>query len=289
MNTATDKDVVQGGALAPVGTALVKADTQTAVAIPTDVNDLLASEPGEKQDAGGKDMAIPFIALLQKGSPQVDDSSGKYIPGAKQGFALNTVTNEVFNTRDGPLEVIEVAFAKRFVEWVPRDSGGGFVGQHDPSAPIVATAVPGAKGRFLQLPNGNQLVETGYHYVILVTDDGPQWAVIGMSSTQLKTSRKWNTMIQTATVPTSTGPKGAKRFAYTYNLKSKSDSNEFGTWFSWDITKGERVTDIGLVQMAIAYRNAVESGLVQTTPPSPDGADPAGNNAGSGADKDVPF
>ena len=46
-----------------------------------------------------------------------------------------------------------------------------------------------------RLPNGNYIEKTAQHFVI-VSGDSPATALIAMKSTQLKTSRTWNSMIQ---------------------------------------------------------------------------------------------
>ena len=56
-------------------------------------------------------------------------------------------------------------------------------------------AVKGDKGRDV-MPNGNELQNTAQHYVLLLKEDGGyEQAVISMKSTQLKKSRRWNSMM----------------------------------------------------------------------------------------------
>ena len=52
------------------------------------------------------------------------------------------------------------------------------------------------------------LKKTASHFVI-ITGDSPQTALISMKSTQLKISRKWNSMMSGIKL------KGKKRFIYT--------------------------------------------------------------------------
>src|SRR4051812_47524770 len=49
------------------------------------------------EGAKATDFAIPFIVVLQKGSPQVDEQSGQAIEGARQGMLYNTVTGRLYD------------------------------------------------------------------------------------------------------------------------------------------------------------------------------------------------
>ena len=48
------------------------------------------------EEADADSFAIPFLAMLQKGTPQADPDDPAYIKGAKPGMFMNTVTLELF-------------------------------------------------------------------------------------------------------------------------------------------------------------------------------------------------
>lgn len=128
-------------------------------------------------DAGGgfenvtqDDQSIPFLQVLQTGSPQVMNGDPKQIRGAVAGMLHNTLTNEVYDFAKG-LIAIPALTDHCFVEWVPRDKGGGkgngFVGRHDLASPVVAAARDKAKSRNeLSTEAGNDLAETFYMYAL---------------------------------------------------------------------------------------------------------------------------
>jgi hypothetical protein len=176
---------------------MAKNETNTAVATVETKNTLPAGWEDMAADAGvglentsAEDYAIPFISILQALSPQLNKQEGKYIKGAEQGQIFNNVTNEVVDGEEKGIQVVPVGFKFTIVEWKPRESGGGIVAIYDrDNAPDDAEK--DAKGRDVR-PNGNSLVSTGTHYVLLVKEDGSfEQAVISMSSTQLKKSRRW--------------------------------------------------------------------------------------------------
>src|SRR3990167_10124688 len=75
--------------------------------------------------------AIPFLSILQSGSPQCKKSEGAYIKGAEEGMLYDTVTGDIY-PGDVGLSVVPVHYRRAFVEWRNRDEGGGgFGGEHD--------------------------------------------------------------------------------------------------------------------------------------------------------------
>ena len=79
---------------------------------------------GGFENVTSKDFRIPILRVLQSGSPEVDEDNPKYIEGAKSGSLLNLSTKEVFNGKDG-VWLIPCGYHKEWVEFVPRDKGGG--------------------------------------------------------------------------------------------------------------------------------------------------------------------
>lgn len=141
------------------------------------------------------DLSIPFLAILQSNSPQVESNSPD---GSKAGMLFNTVTRELIPGAEGL--VFQPCFKEDcYVEWVPRDAGGGLVGRHDAGAEIVKKAVAKAKTRFEKLKTEDgkhDLVETHYVYGLVLDSSGEKplgFAVISFSSTKIKPFRDWFT------------------------------------------------------------------------------------------------
>jgi hypothetical protein len=215
---------------------------------------------------GTDDLAIPFINILQTNSPQISKRDGKYIEGAEAGMLFNTVTNELFDGEVG-VEVVPCAYQRNLVEWVPRDQEGGFIASHDPESGVLQETTKNERGQDI-LPNGNYLANTAQHYVILLSPTyGPTQAVISMSSTQLKKSRKWNTQMVSQTVTLPSGEiKPAPSFASAYLLKTMTESNKHGSWFGYDITD-RRDASPDEFRLSVTFHNAVKTGTVKATVP----------------------
>ena len=84
----------------------------------------LAVLASDSKDASGfgnldmsRDIAIPYINILQSNSPQLNPQKAEYVDGAKIGQFYKTVTQEVSDS----LNVIPVLYQLRYVEWKPRE------------------------------------------------------------------------------------------------------------------------------------------------------------------------
>ena len=132
-----------------------------------------------------RDLAIPYINILQPNSPQVNKTKAEFIQGATAGQFFNTVTQELSDH----ILVLPSYYHLKYVEWVPREKGGGLVQVHSAESGILGKTMK--EGNKDVLPNGNYVATTAYHYVVVMTGSGPQNAVVSMTSTQLKKSRRW--------------------------------------------------------------------------------------------------
>ena len=212
-----------------------------------------------------RDTAIPYISILQTSSPQVNPSKAEHIESAKAGQLFNTVTQETFDT----LEVIPVFYHLKYVEWKPREQGGGFINSHDADSGIIGQTKRDPMTNKMILPNGNHIVQTAYHYVLMITDGGYQNAVISMSSSQLKKSRRWNSLMLSQKIKGPSGMFTPPTYAFTYKLSSVSESNDRGSWFGFSIEKGEQVSDPTIYQESKAFAQSASSGAIDAKPVEP--------------------
>jgi hypothetical protein len=180
---------------------------------------------------GREDLAIPRIEIIQSNSDQTKRGSETYIEGAQAGMFFNTVSKELFNE----VFLIPTFYQRIFNEWVPRDQGGGFRGQHLPESDAVRSAKPDAKNsRLLVLPNGNQLIETAQYFCLHVKEDGTvEPVVVSMKSTQWKVARRWNTFMRQQMIEAQGRRFQAPIFAFVYQFSTVLEKNDMGSWYSW--------------------------------------------------------
>ena len=144
-------------------------------------------------EIGQKDLALPFLKILAQLSPEVNKRDGKYVEGAEAGMIYNSVTGELYNGVEG-INVIPCFYKLEYLEWKDRGEGlGAPVAVYPSSSDILSKTKPDANYKD-RLPNGNYIERTASHFVIIL-GDSPSTALISMKSTQLKISRKWNSMM----------------------------------------------------------------------------------------------
>ena len=242
------------------------------------------------EDQTADDFQIPFIAIIQDLSPQHKKKRAEYIEGAEVGDLYNNVTNELL---DQGFEFVPALRIHCFVEWVPRDKGGGFIGRHDPNSEIVKRAKAEAEkfGKY-KTPDGNDLMETFYLWGIIAATLTP--AIIAFTSTKIRVYKKWNTarsMIK-STAPDGTVqdiPIFANRILVRTAEESRGDNDYFNFVLEPPINGSVRDSlirdlDDARYQKAKALRDDVVGGRVT--------ADYSQAEGGGGAaedDDDAPF
>lgn len=215
---------------------------------------------GGMQEMKAEDMSIPFLRILAQLSPQVNKRDGAYVQGAEAGDIYHTVENRAFKGDEG-VTVVPCYLSHRYVEWKPREKGGGYVASYHAEDPIVKTTRRDDRGNDV-LPNGNMLVNTYQYFVLLITSDGPQRCMIAMSSSQVTRAKKWNTTMQAQTARGSKGLFTLPMYTFTYKLKTTQQQNDKGSWYGWDITKEDQV-DAETFQLAHDFMLAVRAGDVK--------------------------
>tara|TARA_A100000172_G_scaffold81078_1_gene72832 strand:+ start:6104 stop:6817 length:714 start_codon:yes stop_codon:yes gene_type:complete len=203
------------------------------------------------ENIGTEDIAIPYINIIQKVSPALEE-----IDGSKPGDIFNSVSHEVYQE----LRVIPCAYKRAFVEWKPRSQGGGFVGEHSSSSSFASNP-RNEKGEIV-LDNGNVLVETAYFYVI--TCDTFERAVINMSSTNLKVARRWNGQMLNIKI----NGKTPAMFSHSYVVSTVLQKNDKGTWYTFDIKDAMQLDNVNHYNLGKSLSTKVIEGKMQATPPS---------------------
>ena len=210
---------------------------------------------------GQEDLALPFLKILGQLSPEVNKRDGKYVEGAEPGMIYNSVSGDLYDGVKG-IDVIPCFYKLEYIEWKDRGEGPGApVAIYDSSSDIMSKTKPDANYKD-RLPNGNYIEKTASHFVI-VSGDSPSTALISMKSTQLKISRKWNSMMSGIKMKGANGMFTPASFSHIYKLKTTQMSNDKGTWFGWEVSKVGPVTDKGLYDQAKGFSDSISKGSVK--------------------------
>ena len=185
------------------------------------------------ENIGAEDVTVPRLKILQALSPEVNSRDGKYIKDSAAGDITNTVTRELFQGEEG-CEVIPVTYKRYYLEWQPREDGGGLVKQHTDQA-ILQQTTKNDKNQDV-LENGNYIQTSATHYALVVDGESFQTVMIPMSGTQLKKSRAWNSVASTLKVKAGDGRVFTPPiYSHKYKLTTVPESNDLGNWFGWNI------------------------------------------------------
>ena len=208
-----------------------------------------------------KDLALPFLKILAQLSPEVNKRDGKYVEGAEAGMIYNSVTGELYNGVDG-INVIPAFYKLEYLEWKDRGEGLGAPINIYPSSSDIMSKTKADANYKDRLPNGNYIENTANHFVVLLGKN-PTTALISMKATQLKVSRKWNSMMMGIKLQGKNGLFTPPTYSHIYKLKTVQMSNDKGTWFGWDVSKIGPISDKSVYDIAKSFASRVGKGEIQ--------------------------
>lgn len=238
--------------------------------------DFAADAGAGMEGAGQESFAIPFLSVLQKGSPQVDEASGAAIEGARAGMLFENVTGRMFSGKDGVV-IVPCSYKREFLRWGARDNGGGFKGAYTPED----VADMRAKGQIVELEGrlyapeqdgsvsdkkSDRFNDTRNHYVLIIDQETGAWteALLSLTSTQIKKSKML--MSALASVKLKNGANQMytpPTFANYVRVTTVGESNDKGTWFGVKFELAGQVDRPEIYAAAKAFHANIAKGGVQ--------------------------
>jgi hypothetical protein len=183
------------------------------------------------------DFKVPFLSVLQAKSPQVEEGSPKQLPGAKAGSFINTVSQELFDGKKG-IVVVPVHSIHQYLEWIPRDDGGGLVNVYDWQAPEVLAVLKKAGKRFgkHKINDNNDLQESFNVFMLHLREDGTrQPIVMGFASSQIGAYQAWMTMAKSQVVVENGQQRPRALWSHRYRITTAFNQNKKGTWHKMSV------------------------------------------------------
>lgn len=188
------------------------------------------------EDMGKDEVKIPLLRILQSNSPQCKPPSAGGIEGAMQSMIFNTATSEMWDGAKG-IGFIPVFRAHNFVEYIPRDAGGGFVGMYEENDPLIAK-LRAEQGRFGKIINGgNEIAETYYLFgLALLEDQSVLQAVVPFVSTQIPKYQSFFTRYMGITYPNAKGDRvRPPLWAHHWRLGTVHQKSKKGEFYGWTL------------------------------------------------------
>ena len=243
---------------------------------PAGLMDFAADAGAGMEGAGQESFAIPFLSVLQKGSPQVDEASGAAIEGAKAGMLFENVTGRMFSGKDGVV-IVPCSYKREFLRWGARDNGGGFKGAYTPED----IADMRAKGQIVELEGrlyapeadgsvsdkkSDRFNDTRNHYVLIMDEATGAWteALLSLTSTQIKKSKMLMSALASVKLKNGAGQLYTPpTFANLVRVTSVGESNDKGTWFGVKFELAGQVDRAEVYAAAKAFHANIAKGGVQ--------------------------
>lgn len=243
---------------------------------PAGLMDFAADAGAGMEGAGQESFAIPFLSVLQKGSPQVDEASGAAIEGAKAGMLFENVTGRMFSGKDGVV-IVPCSYKREFLRWGARDNGGGFKGAYTPED----IADMRAKGQIVELEGrlyapeadgsvsdkkSDRFNDTRNHYVLIMDETTGAWteALLSLTSTQIKKSKMLMSALASVKLKNAAGQMYTPpTFANFVRVTTVGESNDKGTWFGVKFELAGQVDRAEVYGAAKAFHANIAKGGVQ--------------------------
>jgi len=170
----------------------------------------VTAAPRGLEDADSSELLIPRIELLQSMSPTVQQGLGQ----------AGTLVNQISKTKLPTDIFIPIAMHKKYIKWIPRGEGGGVEYQTSDSQDprVIKDTKWGAGG---QKPSC-----TAYLNFLVLLEGSTLPIMLSFSMTSYQAGRKLLTMAKMT---------GKDIWANKYKLHSVNKTNQFGTFFIFDV------------------------------------------------------
>jgi hypothetical protein len=198
----------------------------------------------------GSTMALPFLRIIQKLSPQIDENKAQFIDGAKVGMLYNTLTNKVI---DKPLKCIVLSFEHVYIEWKPNRQG--FVGYHSIENATRLALDPTAFGKWHNKNTGDgknkdtmNILQENYVYALIIEGhetEGP--IILSLASSMLKVAKNWNRLMTTHIM--ADGSK-ARPYYLIWSMDTEYTKKDQNDWYVPSITF-DRVIDDNTLYLSV--------------------------------------
>lgn len=234
----------------------------------------MGNDAGSGMEGADKDsFAIPFLSVLQKISPQVDEADAKYIEGAKGSMLLNTVTQQLYDGKEG-LVFLPCSYQRRFLRWGPRGGdGGGFKGDFLPDVVArmkEAGEVVEQEGRlYFPLDDGridpkrcDHLADVRNHFGLIYDEvSGATFQVLlSLGSTQIKKSKQLLSLLAALKVQGPNGMVTPPTWISKIRLTTVIESNDKGSWYGLKMVPEGFIANQELYNAGKAFHSLIADG-----------------------------
>ncbi len=215
-----------------------------------------------------EDLQLPRLALAQGLSPQLNKKKPEYIDGLSLGDVFNSETGEVLGTGPWDIAIIR-ADSPRYVEFIPRDDGGGV---RDPNVPA-----DDPRTEFTVDPETGDRVNplaTKFYDFLAIFLHNREMIALSFKNTGLRVARHLNTLMKMRKVKIDNDTKTLPIFMGKYRLEAIMQQNAKGDFANFKIDNAGLVEDEEILRfLAEQYEAVKEKNLVIDRDDTPDQTD----------------
>ncbi len=240
-----------------------------------------------------KNLAMPWLRIVQSMSGYVKEDDPQYLPDAKEGHIIDTVSLKLRKK----VGFIPVALETNYTEWKKKRSTSNSIPVKSYFTDSSAyDALPGTFGpRTASESAETEIVPTEDYYGIAVDEDGVAIeCILSFGGTQAKKSRRLAQLLDMRIDHDHDGkPFKPPIFNSSFVLTTVREKNDQGAWMGWKIQPGNKVmgTPEGnkLFRQAMEMRKRYDKGELRAvlTPAAASGA--AQDRANATGTDEIPF
>ncbi len=223
------------------------------------------------------DYAIPFLRVIQKGSPECDEASPEYDETMRPGMFQNSVTGKRYDGKKGVL-FVPAMYLRVGTKWASNKADGtGFRGQISAADldRVLLTCERDEKGHDI-LPDGLMLVDNRQWFGLTLDDEEVSPVLFSLKATQIKKSKKWYAFANGLRH----NGKPTPLYSQVYRITTVPEKNDQGGWMGVTITHEGTVPNVEVALEAKNFRGMILSGTAKPVEPDIEestGAEPFNN------------
>jgi hypothetical protein len=186
-----------------------------------------------------EELVIPRLKILQPLNPELSEGGPQYVENAKPGMFYNTNSGKLTSGKTG-MTVTIIGHQRNYVEWVPRQNGGGLVKVWGQDEGWRNNVEPEKQNDWQPVTkNGNIIAKVRTFLLFDIDTETGEYdpSFMGLQGTQTRVASAVCSMLMQSKMKIAGKVYTAPFYFYTYKMTLDTMRNEKGSWFVPRIVK----------------------------------------------------